>query len=74
TASLPGRSEALLRAARDLGDDGALASGLFAVTLTDVGGARTEWAEPWRTRLRALRRHPHPDVRDAALFLATAQE
>ncbi|MGW3568104.1 hypothetical protein ACWDSL_30355 [Streptomyces sp. NPDC000941] len=74
TASLPGRSEALLRAARDLGDDGALASGLFAVTLTDVGGARTEWAEPWRTRLRALRRHPHPDVRDAALFLTTAQE
>ncbi|MFD8380938.1 hypothetical protein ACFV2X_20715 [Streptomyces sp. NPDC059679] len=74
TASRPGRSEALLRAARDLGDDGALASGLFAVTLTDVGGARTEWAEPWRTRLRTLRRHPHPDVRDAALFLMTAQE
>ncbi|MGY0057163.1 hypothetical protein ACWY4P_11440 [Streptomyces sp. LZ34] len=74
TAVRPGRSEALLRAARELGDDGALASGLFATTLTGVGGARTEWAEPWRTRLRALRRHPHPDVRDAALFLASAQE
>ncbi|MEU1784598.1 hypothetical protein ABZ553_01410 [Streptomyces sparsogenes] len=74
TAARPGRSEALLRAARELGDDGALASGLFAVTLTGVGGARTEWAEPWRTRLRALRHHPHPDVRDAALLLATAEE
>ncbi|MES4907504.1 MULTISPECIES: hypothetical protein [unclassified Streptomyces] len=73
-AARPGRSEALLRAARELGDDGALASGLFAVTLTDVAGVRTQWAEPWRARLRALRRHPHPDVRDAALFLATAQE
>ncbi|MEU0806430.1 hypothetical protein [Streptomyces sp. NPDC005970] len=74
TAARPGRSEALLRAAQDLGDDGAHASGLFAVTLTEVGGARTTWTEPWRTRLRALRRHPHPDVRDAALLLSTAQE
>ncbi|ADI05778.1 hypothetical protein SBI_02657 [Streptomyces bingchenggensis BCW-1] len=74
TAMRPGRSEALLRAAQELGDDGALASGLFAVTLTGVCGERGEWAEPWRTRLRALRRHPHPDVRDAALSLATAQE
>ncbi|MET7905355.1 hypothetical protein ABZS86_29365 [Streptomyces sp. NPDC005355] len=74
TAMRPGSGEALLRAARRLGEDGGHASGLFAATLTGVGGARTEWAEPWRERLRALRRHPHPDVRDAALRLTTAVE
>ncbi|MET8009857.1 hypothetical protein ABZU86_23465 [Streptomyces sp. NPDC005271] len=74
TAMRPGSGEALLRAARQLGEDGGHASGLFAATLTAVGGARTAWAEPWRERLRALRRHPHPDVRDAALAVTTATE
>ncbi|MYX63422.1 hypothetical protein GTZ89_49510, partial [Streptomyces sp. SID8382] len=74
TASRPGSDAAMLRAAGDLDEDGGHASGLFAATLTEVGGARTEWAEPWRDRLRALRGHPHADVRDAALRLTTVVE
>ncbi|MBI0300750.1 hypothetical protein JBE04_41465, partial [Streptomyces sp. PRKS01-29] len=74
TATRPGSDAALLRAARELDEDGGHASGLFAATLTEVAGARTEWAEPWRERLRALRGHPHVDVRDAALRLTTTVE
>ncbi|MBB4781386.1 hypothetical protein [Streptomyces rapamycinicus] len=74
TATRPGSDAALLRAARDLDEDGGHASGLFAATLTEVSGARTEWAEPWRERLRTLRGHPHADVRDAALRLTTTVE
>ncbi|EFL22093.1 translation initiation factor IF-2 [Streptomyces himastatinicus ATCC 53653] len=73
-ASRPGGREALLRAAWQLEEDGGHAAGLFAAVLTGVGGPRTEWAEPWRERVRGLRRHPHPDVRDAALRLTTAGE
>ncbi len=74
TVTRPGSDAALLRAARELDEDGGHASGLFAATLTEVAGARTEWAEPWRERLRALRGHPHADVRDAALRLTTVVE
>ncbi|MGR3932979.1 hypothetical protein [Streptomyces sp. BRA346] len=73
-ASRPGGREGLLRAAWQLEEDGGHAAGLFAAVLTGVGGPRTEWAEPWRERVRGLRRHPHPDVRDAALRLTTAGE
>ncbi|WP_240813250.1 hypothetical protein [Streptomyces sp. DASNCL29] len=74
TAARPGSDAALLRAARELDEDGGHASGLFAATLTEVAGARTDWAEPWRERLRTLRGHPHADVRDAALRLTTMVE
>ncbi|GAA1296753.1 hypothetical protein [Streptomyces javensis] len=74
TATRPGPDAALLRAARELDEDGGHASGLFAATLTEVAGARTDWAEPWRERLRTLRGHPHADVRDAALRLTTTVE
>ncbi|MGW5443288.1 hypothetical protein [Streptomyces asiaticus] len=74
TAARPGSDAALLRAARELDEDGGHASGLFAATLTEVAGARTDWAEPWRERLRTLRGHPHADVRDAALRLTTTVE
>ncbi|MBL1100928.1 hypothetical protein [Streptomyces coffeae] len=70
----PGSDEALLRAARELNEDGGHAAGLFATILTEAGGRRTDWPEPWREQLRALRGHPHPDVRDAALLLTTAEE
>ncbi|RKN10581.1 hypothetical protein [Streptomyces radicis] len=56
-----------LAAAARLAADGGLATGLFAVRLTDAGGTRTGWADPWRELLGYLRRHPWPDVRDAAL-------
>ncbi|MEU4213347.1 hypothetical protein AB0F13_25770 [Streptomyces sp. NPDC026206] len=73
-ASRNGDEEAFGHAARTLAEDGGHAAGLFAVTLTATGGRRTAWAVHWRERLRALRRHPHPDIRDAALALVTADE
>ncbi|MEU8826995.1 hypothetical protein [Streptomyces sp. NPDC048636] len=73
-AARPGSDEALRRAARQLGEDGGHAAGLFATTVTEAGGRRTDWSEPWREQLRTLRGHPHPDVRDAALLVATAEE
>ena len=50
------------------------AGGLLAVSLTAVAGERAGWPEAWRERLRALRRHPSPEVRQAALAVFTATE
>ncbi|MFC5143279.1 hypothetical protein [Streptomyces aureoversilis] len=72
--SRDGSDEALAHAARSLADDGGLATGLFALALTVLGGRRTGWSAPWREQLRSLRRHPHPDVRDEALARVTATE
>ncbi|MCT9010028.1 hypothetical protein [Streptomyces rhizosphaerihabitans] len=65
---------ALLDAARHLAAHGGHAEGLLAVAVTVATGTRTGWAAPWREHLRTLRRHPVPDVRDAALDHLTAQE
>ncbi|MBL7259451.1 hypothetical protein [Paractinoplanes lichenicola] len=51
--------------ATDFEQRGGLAHGLFAVALTRRG-YRLGWPVEWRDRLRSLRRHPDPDVRDAA--------
>ncbi|MFJ9589372.1 hypothetical protein [Streptomyces acidicola] len=64
----------LLPVARGLAAHGGHAQGLLAVALTGALGARTGWPGPWRDQLRALRRHPVPDVRDAALAEVTAYE
>ncbi|MEV4442817.1 hypothetical protein AB0K09_28150 [Streptomyces sp. NPDC049577] len=72
--SRTGDEEAYAHAARALTENGGHAAGLFAVTLTETGGHRTNWAAPWRGQLRTLRRHAHPDVRDAALAQLTAPE
>ncbi|QSY48887.1 hypothetical protein [Streptomyces griseocarneus] len=69
-----GDDEAFAHAAWVLSEEGGHAAGLFAVGLTAARGRRTDWAERWRERLCALRRHPHLDVRDAALAPATAEE
>ncbi|GGX44211.1 hypothetical protein [Streptomyces fructofermentans] len=69
-----GDAGVFLDAARRLTDHGGHAEGLLAVALTAAFGARTGWAAPWRSRLRALRRHPVADVRDAALARTTAPE
>lgn len=69
-----GGVESFAPAARSLTEDGSQAAGLFAVELTETGGRRTDWAAFWRERLRALRRHADPDVREAALDLGTAGE
>ncbi|MFC5033776.1 hypothetical protein ACQFX6_31095 [Streptomyces sp. DSM 41987] len=74
TAGQPGTPDGLLHAARRLSTEDGCLAGLLAVALTEVGGKRTQWPESWREQLRLLRRHPHPDVRDEALLLATAPE
>lgn len=57
-----------------LHERGDLIGGLFALHLVDAVGQRTQWAAEWRTWLTALRRHPDPDVRQAALNTTTAKE
>jgi hypothetical protein len=44
------------------------------VAVTRAIGARTGWPARWREELRALRRHPVADVRDAAQEQVTAYE
>ncbi|MEV4015930.1 hypothetical protein AB0J35_36055 [Nonomuraea angiospora] len=55
-----------LPAARRLAGRGDLSGGLFALTLTQSGGQRTEWAAPWRELLRDLRDSAHLEVRQEA--------
>ncbi|MGF1428547.1 hypothetical protein [Kitasatospora sp. LaBMicrA B282] len=70
----PGDPAVLLDVTDRLTTHGACAHGLFAVGLTHALGPRTGWPQEWRALLRALRRHPHPDVREAALTVRTATE
>jgi hypothetical protein len=69
----PGLSrERLLPVARGLAEDGGHAAGLLAVTLAAaVNSGSSCWPEPWRAFLRKVRRHSDPDVRAAALEVAT---
>ncbi|MFF4349306.1 hypothetical protein [Streptomyces sp. NPDC001530] len=69
-----GDPEALLDAVRRLSAHGGHGEGLLAAAVTAAIGSRTGWAAPWREQLRALRRHPVADVRDAALDQMTAYE
>ncbi|MFG1811601.1 hypothetical protein [Streptomyces sp. NPDC049040] len=65
--------EHILAAARRLAAGDALAPGLFAVALT-AAAARLGWPAAWREVLHGLRRHPQPDVREAALAVFTDPE
>ncbi|MFD9329518.1 hypothetical protein [Streptomyces sp. NPDC060065] len=69
-----GDPQVLLDTARRLTAHGGHGEGLLAAALTEAIGTRTGWAAPWREQLRALRRHPVADVRDAALDQVTAYE
>ncbi|MGW5862785.1 hypothetical protein ACWFRJ_11515 [Streptomyces sp. NPDC055239] len=69
-----GQTAPLLPVAHHLAEDGAHASGLFAVATVESLGERTDWATPWRNLLRSLRGHGVPDVRDAALAVSTSYE
>ncbi|MET9520648.1 hypothetical protein [Streptomyces sp. NPDC002994] len=72
SAARPGDPDSLLAQAGLLCGDGSHAEGLLAVTVAEVGGRRTDWADPWRELLKQLRRHPVQDVRDAACAVVTA--
>ncbi|MEU5142680.1 hypothetical protein [Streptomyces sp. NPDC021139] len=71
---LPGDAAVLLAEARALAEHGGHAHGLMGVAVTGALGGREDWPAPWRELLRALRRHPVPDVRDAALEETTVYE
>ncbi|WP_306316587.1 MULTISPECIES: hypothetical protein [unclassified Streptomyces] len=64
--------EGLDRVARALREADAHTEGLFAWAITVAAGERSAWPAPWRAELAALRGHPCPDVRDAAVRVATA--
>ncbi|WP_405584786.1 hypothetical protein [Streptomyces sp. NBC_01190] len=74
TARRPGDPLVLLSAVDRLTANARYAEGLLAVAITQALGYRTGWTQDWRTHLRALRRHAHPDVRDAAMTVTTAVE
>ncbi|MFE1961378.1 hypothetical protein [Streptomyces sp. NPDC059479] len=74
TARRSGDPLVLLIAVERLTANAGHAAGLLAVAFTEALGSRTGWTEDWRTHLRALRRHAHPDVREAALAVTTATE
>lgn len=63
--------ERVLPVAQELAADGGTATGLLAVTLAAAVNPPGGWPEPWRELLRSIRRHDVPDVRTAALELAT---
>jgi hypothetical protein len=66
-------ADVLLAAGRRLAERGDAAGSLFAVALASAG-RHHGWPAGWRALLDDLRRSPHPDVRTAALDLATAEE
>jgi hypothetical protein len=51
-----------------------LAPGLFACALTAYHGDRAGWPDEWRSIVRRLRAHPHPDVAYTAHTILTAEE
>ncbi|WP_405420036.1 hypothetical protein [Streptomyces erythrochromogenes] len=57
---------AALAAVGRLGGDGGLAAGLLAVGLATAIGIRQNWPDSCSAALVALRRHPEPEVREAA--------
>ncbi|MFD5468218.1 hypothetical protein ACFWIQ_36230 [Kitasatospora sp. NPDC127059] len=73
-ARRPGDPAVLRHAVDRLAAHGGCPHGLFAVGLTHALGPRTGWQPQWRAALRALRRHPRADVREAALAVRTAAE
>jgi hypothetical protein len=70
--------ERMLTAAQALAGNGARPAtqpaALLALTLAGRGGPAAGWPEAWRGLVRALRRHPDPDVRQAALEIVTSPE
>jgi hypothetical protein len=53
---------------------GDLAGGLMAAHLAGAVNETAGWPEPWRARIRALRRHPEVEVCHAARAVFTASE
>ncbi|WP_329037761.1 hypothetical protein OIE71_30355 [Streptomyces sp. NBC_01725] len=71
---LPSDPATVLAAATGLTTPGDPATGLLSVALVSATGNRLGWPTEWRGALRALRLHPSPDVRDAALGVVLRTE
>lgn len=65
----PSTRAALLAAARCLRSRATAASGVLALALVRAGGRGTDWAQPWRAELEALRAHQDPDIALEALLV-----
>ncbi|MFF4573901.1 hypothetical protein [Streptomyces sp. NPDC001410] len=72
--TLPQDTGPLLAAADRLARDGGAASGLLATALVTATGGSLDWPEKWRSLLRLLRGHAHPDVRHEAYRTVTESE
>ncbi|MEU5591557.1 hypothetical protein [Streptomyces sp. NPDC020298] len=65
----PPTRAALLAAARSLRTRATAASGVLALALVRAGGHGTDWTQPWRAELEALRAHEDPDIATEALLI-----
>ncbi|MFF4318881.1 hypothetical protein [Streptomyces sp. NPDC001568] len=72
--ALPRHAATLLTVADRLARDGRVGAGLLAAALVAGTGTVLSWPEEWRALLRALRRHPRPDVRHEAFRILTENE
>ncbi|MFD9223695.1 hypothetical protein ACFWDI_27695 [Streptomyces sp. NPDC060064] len=72
--ALPQHTGSLLGSADRLARDGGTVTGLLAAGLVTGTGNSLGWPEEWRSLLRLLRRHPHPDVRHQAYQTVTEAE
>jgi hypothetical protein len=72
--ALPQHTGTLLAAADRLARDGGTITGLLAAGLVAGTGNSLGWPEEWRSLLRLLRRHPHPDLRLEAYGTVTEAE
>ena len=72
--ALPQHAATLLTVADRLVRDGRVGAGLLAAALVAGTGTVLSWPEAWRVLLRALRRHPRPDVRHEAFRILTENE
>ncbi|MFI1398731.1 hypothetical protein [Streptomyces sp. NPDC020681] len=72
--ALPQHPGTLLAVTDRLARDGGAATGLLAAGLVTGTGNSLGWPEEWRSLLRLLRRHPHPDVRHEAHHTVTEAE
>lgn len=70
----PVTPDELLAPVAGLTADGTPSSGILALALAAETGPETGWSAEWRDRIRRLRSHPDPDVRDIARAVATAVE
>ncbi|MEW2395305.1 hypothetical protein [Streptomyces sp. NPDC046862] len=72
--AMPRYTGTMLTEAERLARHGGSTTGLLATGLVTRAGIHLGWPEEWRSLLRLLRGHPHPDVRHEAYKTMTESE